>query len=617
MAIPDFAFGAMENLGCVTFRESVLLVDPANASRVELERVADVVCHEIAHMWFGDLVTMKWWNGIWLNEAFATFMEILAVDAFRPEWQRWVSFGVEREAAMAVDGLHTTRSVEFPVGRPEEAQGMFDVLTYQKGGSVLRMLEQFLGPDVFREGIHDYLTTHAYGNTETAGLWDALERSSGRAVRALMDTWIDQGGYPLVTVGDDGGLSQQPFSYSGQAGGAIGTHWQVPVLLRPLDAPDAEPDTLLLDGTGAVGSATAIRTSWSTPADPASTGSPTPRHRSNAWPSRLPDLAPLERYNLVSDSWAAALAGRTPLADLVRLARALAGSGERDPSVWSVVLGALGLFDRVVPEDARPTLSLAVRTLLGPLAADLGWDPRPDDDERTPSLRASVLRTLGTIGDDPATRAEARRRFAAAGTVPLQADTESAVLDIVAMQGGEAEFEAMLARFRSPATPQEENRYLYALASFDDEALAVRAFDLALTEVRTPERSLPRPGAAGQPGDRTVDVAPGRRRVGHAPGAVPVQHLPAHAGRGPRPLHAARARRRDHPLHRGASRGRKRPERRADPRAPRGQRGLRHARGRGPGGGARRGPRPAGRLSRIPGGARGRVVVAPAVRSLP
>ena len=216
VAIPDFAFGAMENLGCVTFRESALLVDPAQAARTELERVADVVCHEIAHMWFGDLVTMKWWNGIWLNEAFATFMEVLAVDAFRPEWQRWVSFGVEREAAMAVDGLHATRSVEFPVGRPEEAQGMFDVLTYQKGGSVLRMLEQFLGADVFRDGIRDYLDTHAYGNTETTDLWDALERSSGRPVREIMDTWIDQGGYPLVRVGADGSLTQTPFSYSGR-----------------------------------------------------------------------------------------------------------------------------------------------------------------------------------------------------------------------------------------------------------------------------------------------------------------------------------------------------------------------------------------------------------------
>ncbi len=152
--------------------------------------MADVVCHEIAHMWFGDLVTMKWWNGIWLNEAFATFMEVLAVDAFRPEWQRWVSFGVEREAAMAVDGLHATRPVEFPVGRPEEAQGMFDVLTYQKGGSVLRMLEQFLGPDVFREGITDYLDdppVFQHRDGRPVGGARALERPAGRGHHGHLD----------------------------------------------------------------------------------------------------------------------------------------------------------------------------------------------------------------------------------------------------------------------------------------------------------------------------------------------------------------------------------------------------------------------------------------------
>ena len=160
LAIPDFAFGAMENLGCVTFREAVLLVDPARASRPELERVADVISHEIAHMWFGDLVTMRWWNGIWLNEAFATFMELLCVDDFRPEWQRWVSFGVERDAAMATDGLHATRPVEYPVGPPEEAQGMFDVLTYQKGAGVLRMLERYLGAERFRDGVRRYLEAH-------------------------------------------------------------------------------------------------------------------------------------------------------------------------------------------------------------------------------------------------------------------------------------------------------------------------------------------------------------------------------------------------------------------------------------------------------------------------
>ncbi len=153
VAIPDFAFGAMENLGCVTFRETALLVDPAQAGPAGAQRVAEVICHETAHMWFGDLVTMKWWNGIWLNEAFATFMELLAVDAFRPEWQRLGE--LRRRAARRpwpTDGLHDTRPVEFPVGRPEEAEGMFDVLTYQKGGSVLRMLEQYLGPDAVPPG---------------------------------------------------------------------------------------------------------------------------------------------------------------------------------------------------------------------------------------------------------------------------------------------------------------------------------------------------------------------------------------------------------------------------------------------------------------------------------
>jgi puromycin-sensitive aminopeptidase len=484
VAIPDFAFGAMENLGCVTFRESVLLVDPAGAARTELERVADVVCHEIAHMWFGDLVTMKWWNGIWLNEAFATFMEVLAVDAFRPEWQRWVSFGVEREAALAVDGLHATRPVEYPVGRPEEAQGMFDVLTYQKGGSVLRMLEQFIGPEVFRDGIRRYLSVHAHGNTETSDLWDALEEASGQPVGAIMSTWIDQGGYPLVSAGEDGSIAQAPFSYQAEPGGAIGSTWQVPVLARRLGEPAGAAAATLLDGPAAAvtGPGTAegpwlvnaggsgfYRTAY-----PDATVDVLCRH--------LGSLTPLERYNLVSDSWAVALAGRGGLPGFLGVARALGDAGESDPSVWSVVLGAFGLLDRVVPDDGRATLAAATRALFGPVASRLGWDPSPNDAERTPALRASVLRVLGTIGEDAEVRAEAARRFAAG---PLHPDAESAVLDIVAATGGAAEFDAFLDRYRAPANPQQENRYLYALASFDDAELARRTFELALSEVRT------------------------------------------------------------------------------------------------------------------------------------
>ncbi len=200
IAIPDFASGAMENLGAITFRETALLCDEKTASRQELERIADVVSHENAHMWFGDLVTMRWWNGIWLNEAFATFMEMLAVDAWKPEWKRWESFAVSRAAAMAVDGLQSTRPIEFTVRSPEDARAMFDILTYEKGAAVLRMLEQYLGAETFRKGIALYLKKHQYANTETGDLWDALAEPSREPVRNIMDSWIFQPGFPVVEV---------------------------------------------------------------------------------------------------------------------------------------------------------------------------------------------------------------------------------------------------------------------------------------------------------------------------------------------------------------------------------------------------------------------------------
>ncbi len=485
VAIPDFAFGAMENLGCVTFRESVLLVDPAQAARVELERVADVVCHEIAHMWFGDLVTMKWWNGIWLNEAFATFMEVLAVDAFRPEWQRWVSFGVEREAAMAVDGLHATRPVEFHVGRPEEAQGMFDVLTYQKGGSVLRMLEQFIGPDVFREGINDYLTTHSYGNTETSDLWDALERSSGRG-GAQHHGLLDRAGWLPAGPGGRGRLARAgPLLLPGRARRRHRLELEGPGADRarcrpPISTPC--PFCWRVRRRSRWPGAPAI---WSTPVARATTGSPTPRRWSGSWPAgwatwppwsgttwcRTPGLRPSPGRGRWPTSWPSPGPWRTQ----ARVIRACGrSSSARSGSSSGSYPTAIG---RCWPWRCAPCSGLWPR--------DLGWDPRDEDGERTASLRSSVLRTLGTIGDDPDVKAEATRRFAQAGTMTLHPDLESAVLDIVASDGGAAEFEAFLARYRAPSTPQEEIRYLYALASFSDPVLASRTFDLALTEVRT------------------------------------------------------------------------------------------------------------------------------------
>src|SRR5262245_39878387 len=233
VALPDFSFGAMENLGCVTFRETRLLVDPEQSTLSERTDAALTIVHEIAHMWFGDLVTMKWWNGIWLNEAFATFMEHLGVDAYRAAWKTWDDFALGRAVALDIDALSNTRTVEYDVHTPEDADGMFDVLTYQKGGSVLRMLERWLGADAFREGVRAYLDRYQLANTETTDLWDSIESATGQPVRQIMDSWIFQPGFPIVSArrsGERVTLTQQRFSYLGSARGS--ERWSIPVRAR-------------------------------------------------------------------------------------------------------------------------------------------------------------------------------------------------------------------------------------------------------------------------------------------------------------------------------------------------------------------------------------------------
>jgi puromycin-sensitive aminopeptidase len=490
VAIPDFAFGAMENLGCVTYRETALLVDASASSRLELERVAAVIAHETAHMWFGDLVTMKWWNGIWLNEAFATFMEITTLDQFRPEWAVWVGFGAGRSAAMVTDGLTTTRPVEFPVGRPEEADEMFDVLTYQKGAAVLRMLEQYLGPDVFRQGIVRYLNEHRYRNTETTDLWDAIEAASGEPARAVMDSWIDQGGYPLVSVepAADGRqlvLSQRRFLYSGGDGRQ---RWQVPINLRASVAGEVVHRRLLLN-TASTTIDLGGPVDWVVVNDGAS-GFYRVRYEASLRRALTGvmhgQLGPLERLALISDTWAAVLAGHSPLADFLELIR-LVGD-ETDPDVWSAVLGPLGVLDRITTDEERAVLQESVRRIVGPALAKLGWDPQPSEAERTGTLRGRLINAAGTLGADPEVRTEAALRFAAYLEDPssLAPDLITATVNVVARAGGEAEYTTILNQFRRAATPQDEVRYLYALGASEVAALLRRTLEMCLSgEVRT------------------------------------------------------------------------------------------------------------------------------------
>jgi puromycin-sensitive aminopeptidase len=497
VAIPDFAAGAMENLGCITFRDTALLIDKESAARAELERVADVIAHELAHMWFGDLVTMGWWEGIWLNEAFATFMEVLCVDAFRPSWNRWIGFAPSREAALAVDSLHLTRPIEYPVGPPKEAEGMFDLLTYEKGCGVLRMLEQHIGPEVFRDGVRSYLKAHAYGNTVTSDLWDALEDASGAPVRDVMDTFILQGGHPLVSLRDDT-LSQQPFALGPVPAGetsSIGSEWRIPVAVRALPSdgrPGAPVRHLVLHGApeaiaeAGQGLAVVNAGGWGIFRVGYETA-----HRT-ALAEQLPELTPLERTNLVADTWATTLAGLSTLEEFLVLASRL--GDEPEPPAWAPVGAALTLSKRIALAEQEDALQQAVRALIGPTHRRLGFDATAGESDRTPSLRALAIHLLGTIGADPAVRAEAARRFDASplgggSGSPIPPDIESATLAVVAQLLRPGDYDALLERYRSAATPQEEIRSLGALAGFPDVDLCLRTFDLAMTEVRTQDGS--------------------------------------------------------------------------------------------------------------------------------
>ncbi|HSE87117.1 MAG TPA: M1 family aminopeptidase, partial [Candidatus Binatia bacterium] len=490
IAIPDFASGAMENLGAITFRETALLVDAGKATRPELERVADVVSHENAHMWFGDLVTMKWWNGLWLNEAFATFMEMLAVDAWKPEWRRWDSFTVSRAAAMQVDGLKSTRPIEFPVERPEEAAGMFDVLTYEKGASVLRMLEQYLGADRFRDGIRLYLRRHEYANAETTDLWDALEDSTKEPARALMDSWIFQAGYPLISVERKTGdliLSQRIFRYL-QDGDTPDRKFHVPVFLRAGTKQGTVNKAVLLtdqevriqlpeDFDWVVANAGGhgfYRVRYS------------PELMTAVKRELQFNLLAVERFNLVNDTWATTLAGLTLLTDYLDLIDLF--RDETDLNVWTTVIISSHHLRRILDEVQERLFQERSRAVFNPALQRLTWSPKEGETELERQLRGDLINALGTVAEDKACQQRARELYVQYEKDPTSVERNliPALVSIVAHTGNGADYEKFYSRFKNAPTPQEETRYLFALGAFRQPDLIDRTLQMTLSgEVRT------------------------------------------------------------------------------------------------------------------------------------
>jgi puromycin-sensitive aminopeptidase len=494
VALPDFAAGAMENLGCITFRENLLLVDPRSSTQQERQLVVDVVAHELAHMWFGDLVTMRWWNGIWLNEAFATFMEVAACDAFRPMWERWTTFGVERTAAFETDVLASTRAVEYEVRTPEDSEGMFDVLTYKKGGALLRMLEQYLGTDAFRRGVSHYLDLHRFGSTETSDLWDAIEAVTGAPVRKMMDGWIWQPGFPVVAASAQGpsitiSQSRAMAPVDETPSGAGASHatperWHVPVHVRRLRDPGASEDVVVLEPTA--GAETLVDDDGS-PVVVNSRGvgyfrvvyDDALRDRFDS--ATIASMSALERYCLIDDAWFAVTAGLLDAPAVLNMLERF--SGERDPSVWTAVSTVLRSSSRLVDREHQSGIASLTRHLAQPALGVLGWDIRDGDDDLTRRLRGQLIQLLGTVGGDREViaRCDDITDQVLTDSGDIDPEITSAAITVTATHGGQHRFEQFRIAHESAESPQDRLRFLYALSEADDAGLVGEACDYALS----------------------------------------------------------------------------------------------------------------------------------------
>ncbi len=485
VALPDFGAGAMENAGLVTYREVALLLDPATASLAQRKRVAEVVTHELAHQWFGNLVTMRWWDDLWLNEAFATWMAYLVVDGWRPGWRLWLDFDQGKAAAMALDALHATHPIRAEVRTVGEATESFDLITYEKGGGVLRMIERYLGADRFREGIRRYMRRHARDNAVAADLWRALGEASGEPVEELAAAWIDRPGFPVVDaelVGATLRLSQRRF-LSRPGDEDPGARWPIPIVLRLGRAGRVEERRLLLR-EGAVALPLGAAPDWVV-VNAGATGfyrvAPGPALL-GALAGHLEDLAPPERVALLSDGWALVRRGERGIGDLLDLCEAF--SRETDRVVLDELVGLLATLERrLVPEDDRPRLAAWVRELLGERFSAAGWDPAPGEDDEPRLARAALLRAVGLVARSPAVAAEAAARldrFVGGDRGAVEANLHDAVVAIVARGGDARRFEAHLAAFQRERDPAFRRRWLLSLAAFEEPALVERAIALLL-----------------------------------------------------------------------------------------------------------------------------------------
>lgn len=497
LALPDFASGAMENWGLVTYRETALLVDPNNTSTSSKQWIALVVSHEFAHQWFGNLVTMEWWTHLWLNEGFATFMEFLCVDHILPEYRIWPQFITHTQmAAMDLDSLHSSHPIEVPVKHPSEIDEIFDSISYNKGASVIRMLYHYIGDDCFRKGMNDYLTRFAYKNAVTEDLWDALGAASNKPVREIMTSWTSQTGYPWLSVSlskaDDKtrlSITQSKFT----ADGKLSPDEEDVSWIIPVSASISGKDTIsgLISSKNGSLNLGQVSTGW-IKLNPDNIG----LYRT-VYPDAMllelqqaildQTLQPLDRLGLQDDCFALCEAGKVSTVDLMKLLQAY--KGERDYNVWASINNCLGrLSSLLYGFDCRDKLHQLGNDLYSEVFKHLSWTPKPDESHTDALLRSIVINRLISFGEQSVI-SEAKEKFKNLELSPIPADLRGAVYKAISAYGDDTMFDKLFDIHRTTELHEEKNRVLSALASTKQEARLKRVIDFVFSdEVRDQDR---------------------------------------------------------------------------------------------------------------------------------
>ncbi|MCM3881775.1 MAG: M1 family metallopeptidase [Vicinamibacterales bacterium] len=498
IGVPDFAAGAMENTAAIVFREQSLLVDPDARSVEHMKQVAEYMTHEIAHQWFGDLVTPQWWNDIWLNEGFATWLERRPLQEWKPEWNARFDEVRDAQGAMNVDALENTRSVRTEVSTPDEINEVFDSIAYQKTAQIVRMAEAFVGPARYRGAINAYLKKFAYGNATGEGYWDTIAAVTRTPVDKIISSFITQPSLPLLTVnttcsGDKTTveLSQRPMSDAVPASAT----WQIPVCYKRARNGKVEPAACEVLATSSRTLTLAGCSSWLFVNVEGRgyyrTAYGNEGLKTLATAIRDRGLAVEEQASLLEDTWALVRLNREPIMSFLPLSQEMVKAGI-SPVIESVADHINYLSDHVIDDEQRPAFERWVQQLLRPVVDRLGWNPRAQEGDDRKEVRSTVIYTLGYAGGDTGILREARRRMdmylASAGT--LDPSIFNTALQLAALQGDEALFDHYLDRARSGGTRGGRDggalSYRTGLAYFSDPALRRRTLDFATSsDVRT------------------------------------------------------------------------------------------------------------------------------------